>query len=92
MIVTNDYVVCMYFSFNKKNIRLQINLCQKVLFLHQLTHNMTTNCSLNYEFTGVNICLYSPRFLGEQTQRIKRFREGFWWYGAKFQKYLIFQN
>ena len=29
---------------------LQVNLCQKHLFLHQLTHNMTTNCSLNYKF------------------------------------------
>ena len=27
---------------------LQVNLCQKLLFLHQLTHNMTTDCSLNY--------------------------------------------
>ena len=25
---------------------LQVNLCQKLLFLHQLTHNMTTDCSL----------------------------------------------
>ena len=28
---------------------LQVNLCQKLLFLHQLTHNMTTDCSLNYK-------------------------------------------
>ena len=27
-----------------------VNLCQKLLFLHQLTHNMTTDCSLNYMF------------------------------------------
>ena len=27
---------------------LHINLCQKLLFLHQLTHNMTTDCSWNY--------------------------------------------
>ena len=31
-------------------IRIQVNLCQKLLFLHQLTHNMTTDCSLNYKF------------------------------------------
>ena len=31
---------------------LQANLCQKLLFLHQLTHNMTTDCSLNYEFNS----------------------------------------
>ena len=29
---------------------LQVNLCQELLFLHQLTHNMTTDCSLNYKF------------------------------------------
>ena len=31
---------------------LQVNLCQKLLFLHQLTHNMTTDCSLNYMFNS----------------------------------------
>ena len=30
---------------------VQVNLCQKLLFLHQLTHNMTTDCSLNYQFS-----------------------------------------
>ena len=29
---------------------LQVNLFQKHLFLHQLTHNMTKDCSLNYQF------------------------------------------
>ena len=29
---------------------LQVNLCQKLLFLHQLTHNMTSDCSLNSKF------------------------------------------
>ena len=28
---------------------LQVNLCQKLLFLHQLTHNMETDFSLNYK-------------------------------------------
>ena len=28
---------------------IQVNLCQKLLFLHQSTHNMTTDCSLNYK-------------------------------------------
>ena len=27
---------------------VQVNLCQKLSFLHQLTHNMTTDCSWNY--------------------------------------------
>ena len=26
---------------------IQVNLCQKLLFLHQLTHNMMADCSLN---------------------------------------------
>ena len=29
---------------------VQVNLCQKLLFLHQLIHNMTTDCSLSYKF------------------------------------------
>ena len=32
------------------NFLIQVNFCQKLLFLHQLTHNMTTDCSLNYKF------------------------------------------
>ena len=31
---------------------LQVNLCQKLLFLYQLTHNMITDCSLNYKFNA----------------------------------------
>ena len=34
----------------QKNANLQVNLCQKLLFLHQLTHNMTKDCSLIYKF------------------------------------------
>ena len=30
---------------------LQVNLCQKHLLFHQLTQNMTSDCSLNYEFS-----------------------------------------
>ena len=30
---------------------VQINLFQKHLFFHQLTHNMTKDCPLNYEFS-----------------------------------------
>ena len=29
---------------------IQVNLCQKLLFLHQLTHNVKTDCLLNYKF------------------------------------------
>ena len=38
-------------NFGKNKLCLQINLCQKLLFLHQLTHNMTTDCSLIYQFS-----------------------------------------
>ena len=33
---------------NMKMKVIQVNLCQKLLFLHQLTQNMTTDCSWNY--------------------------------------------
>ena len=36
--------------FFRRFSSVQVNLCQKLLFLHQLTHNMTTDCSLNYKF------------------------------------------
>ena len=39
-------------SWNEESIHeIQLNLCQKLLFLHQLSHNTTTDCSLNYEFS-----------------------------------------
>ena len=31
-------------------IMIQVNLCQKLSFFHHLTHNIATNCSLNYKF------------------------------------------
>ena len=34
---------------------VQVNLCQKLLFLHQLTHNMTTDYSWNYHELSVVI-------------------------------------
>ena len=33
-------------------LKVQVNLCQKHIFLHQLTHNMTKDCSLNYKFSA----------------------------------------
>ena len=36
----------------KDEVKVQVNLCQKLLFLHQQTHNMTTDCSLNYKFNS----------------------------------------
>ena len=37
-------------SVNYLNKLVQENPCQKLLFLHQLTHNMTKDCSLHYKF------------------------------------------
>ena len=36
--------------FDQQRQNVQVNLCQKLLLLHQLTHNLTTDCSLNYKF------------------------------------------
>ena len=33
-----------------KEFIIQVNLCQKLLFLHQITNNKMTDCSLNYKF------------------------------------------
>ena len=33
-------------------VTIQVNLFQKHLFLHQLSHSMTKDCSLNYEFSS----------------------------------------
>ena len=34
------------------SVVVKVDLCQKLLFLHQLTHNMKTYCSLNYKFNA----------------------------------------
>ena len=57
---------------------LQVNLCQKLLFLHQLTHNMTTDCSLNYMFNtwkfqaqnmGTTCCVQKLFWMSKQKQK-----------------------
>ena len=35
----------------RKESNVQVNLCQKLLFLHQLTHNMSKDCSSIYHFS-----------------------------------------
>ena len=37
--------------FLPKYFSVKVNICQKHLFLYQLSKNMTTDCSLNYEFS-----------------------------------------
>ena len=51
MIQTTDakiQIMIQFLNLSKGPSYVQVNLCQKLLFLHQLTHNMTTDCSLNY--------------------------------------------
>ena len=43
--------------FMKFLIKIQVNLCQKHLFLQQLTHNMSKDCSLNYNMYNVYFSL-----------------------------------
>ena len=43
-----------FWSFPKGIVTLQVNLFQKLLFFHQLTHNMMTNCSSNCKFNAWN--------------------------------------
>ena len=50
MTLVMEYHFRIYKSKQMSHV-VQVNLCQKLLFLHQLTHNMTTDCSLNYEFS-----------------------------------------
>ena len=55
---------------------VQVNLCQKLLFLHQLSHNMTTHCSLNYKF---NTWKFQAQTWGEHV--------GYWncfWHSEQF--------
>ena len=46
---TNAIGFCMLLDYWK--YVLQVNLFQKHLLLHQLTHNMTKDCSLIYQFS-----------------------------------------
>ena len=59
-------------------IHLQVNLFQKHLFLHQLTHNMKKDCSLNYKFStwklqaqnmGRTCCVHKLFWMSKQKQK-----------------------
>ena len=54
-----------------KNSLVQVNLCQKLLFLSQLTHSMMTSCSLNYKF---NTWKFQTKTWGEHVV----YRNCFW--------------
>ena len=50
--------------FEVRKSRIQVNLCQKLLFLYQLTHNMTTDYSLNYmKILSLENVVYTNYFL-----------------------------
>ena len=38
-------------TFLLNRVKVHVNLFQKHLFLHQLTHSKTKDCSLNYKFS-----------------------------------------
>ena len=41
---------------------IQVNLCQKPSFLHQLTQNMTKYCLLNYKFSTIKLQVHQIDF------------------------------
>ena len=76
----------MYFNceaMDKKSIWkgscfVQVNLCQKHLFLDQLTHNRTKDCSLIYQFStwklqgqnmGRTCCVHKLFWMSKQKQK-----------------------
>ena len=51
--MTFSFLHTLLFFMNREILSehfVQVNLCQKHLFMNQLTHNMTTNCPLIYNF------------------------------------------
>ena len=66
---------------------LQVNLCQKHLFLDQLTHNMTKDCSLIYQFStwklqaqniGRTCCVQKLFWMSKQKQKTICVHNMFW--------------
>jgi hypothetical protein len=50
VMLKNNLIIMNHFKTNGRE-EVQVNLFQKHLFLHQLTHNMTKDCTLNYKFS-----------------------------------------
>ena len=44
------------------NCYLEVNLFQKHLFLHQLTHNLAKDCFLIYQFSKLRTCCVHKLF------------------------------
>ena len=64
--------------FQPLKVSVQVNLCQKHLFLDQLTHNMTKDCSLIYQFStwklqaqnmGRTCCVHKLFWMSKQKQK-----------------------
>ena len=50
--IRRNFLECVFSVWRPLSaMQLQVDNCQKLLFLHQLTHNMTTDCLLNYKFS-----------------------------------------
>ena len=66
---SSDY---MNFTGNRlKTTVWQVNLFQKLLFLHQLTHNITKDCSLSYKLCTWNV--QTQNMLCSECQNKKQF-------------------
>ena len=76
----SDSLFCLDIFLNhnllaSRSTSVQVNLCQKLLILHHLTHNMTTDCSLNYKF---NTWKFKAQTWGEHLYR------NCFWYSEQF--------
>ena len=50
LLISKQLKVMPFLTTSFSSCTVQVNLCQKLLFLHQITNNMTTGCSMNYKF------------------------------------------
>ena len=64
-------LIVLKWSLNLRLLKiLQVNLCQKLSFLHLLTHNMTTDCSLNYKkYKFSTCCVHKLFWMSKKKQR-----------------------
>ena len=76
-----------YAKYFYQCLLLQVNLCQNLLLMHQLTHNMTTDCSLNYQFSKWKLqaqsirgtfCVHKLFWISKQKQKTICIHNKFW--------------
>ena len=65
------------FSFFPK---LKVNICQNLLFLHQLTHNISKDCSLIYHenYKLRTCCVHKLFWMSKQNKKIMHVHNMFW--------------